>query len=246
MQKLTNKTAFVTGGSRGIGAAIVNMLAREGATVVFTYVNGKSSSEALVAELSAAGMNVSAIKADSAKDGEITLALEETISKHGRLDILINNAGIYIGKPFELHTLQDYDQTMAVNVRAVFEASLFAARKMENEGRIITLGSCMANRVPSVQGTLYAMSKSALTAFTKGLARDLGAKGITVNLVQPDPVNTDMNPENGAHADFQKSLMAIRKYGQPRHIADLVAYLVDPATEYTTGSIMTIDGGTSC
>lgn len=124
-----------------------------------------------MAELSAAGLNVSAVKADSAKDGEITLALEETISKHGKLDILINNAGIYIGKPFELHTLQDYDKTMAVNVRAVFEASLFAARKMENEGRIINLGNCMADRIPSVQGTLYAMSKSALTAFPKRVSQ---------------------------------------------------------------------------
>jgi 3-oxoacyl-[acyl-carrier protein] reductase len=245
MQKLINKTAFVTGGSRGIGAAIVKRLALAGAAVAFTYVNGKDKAEALVKELETNGLKATAIKADSAKEGEISLGIEEMIGKYGKLDILVNSAGIYIGKPFEQHTLQEYDQVMAVNVRAVVEACLAAAKKMENQGRIITIGSCMAERVPSVQGTLYAMSKSALVGLTKGLARDLGHKGITVNLVQPGPVNTDMNPENGGHADFQRGLMAIPKYGKPEHIADLVAYLADPATAYTTGAVLVIDGGTN-
>jgi 3-oxoacyl-[acyl-carrier protein] reductase len=243
MQTLKNKVAFVTGGSRGIGSAIVKKLAHQGATVVFTYVNQREKAEVLVSDLGQQGMVAIAIKADGARAGQVTAAIEDTIAKHKVLDILVNNAGIYIGKPFEEHTLDDYDKTMAINARAVVEACLIASRKMANNGRIITIGSNMASRVPSPQGTLYAMSKSALMGLTKGLARDLGPKGITVNLVQPGSTNTDMNPENSDHADFQRALMAIPGYGRPEHIADLVAYLARPESTFTTGGIFTIDGG---
>ncbi len=243
MSTLKNKVALVTGGSRGIGSAIVRKLAQEGATVAFTYVNERKKAEALVTELSGKGMNVIAIRADNSQAGEVTSAIEETISKFKTLDILINSAGIYIGKSFEDHTLEEYDKTMAINTRAVVEACIMAAKKMRHNGRIITIGSNMAARVPFPQGTLYAMSKSALVGLTKGLARDLGPKGITVNLVQPGSTNTDMNPENSDHADFQRNLMAIPKYGRPEHIADLVAYLANPDSMYTTGGIFTIDGG---
>ena len=243
MQTLKNKVALVTGGSRGIGSAIVKKLAQEGATVAFTYVNERKKAQTLVAELLKKGMHVMAIKADNSVAGEVTSAIEETISKFKTLDILINSAGIYIGKPFEEHTLEDYDKTMAINARAVVEACIIASKKMPHNGRIITIGSNMASRVPSAQGTLYAMSKSALVGLTKGLARDLGPKGITVNLVQPGSTNTDMNPENSDHADFQRSLMAIPRYGKAEHIADLVAYLANPDSMYTTGGIFTIDGG---
>ncbi len=243
MQKLKDKIALVTGGSRGMGAAIVKQLAQEGASVVFTYVNGKEKAQALVDELTGEGLNVSAVKADNAVEGEITSALTQTIEKFGQLDILVNNAGVYGGKPMEEHTLDDYRFVMDINVKAVFEAVIFAAQKLEKGGRFITIGSNMADRVVASQGTLYSMSKSALSGLTRGLARDLGPKGITVNLVQPGPVNTDMNPADGSHADHLRSLMAIPKYGDPQQIAEVVAYLASPSASYTTGSIMTIDGG---
>lgn len=243
MQKLTDKIALVTGGSRGMGAAIVKQLAREGAIVSFTYVNGKEKADALVKELTNENLNVYAIKANSAVDGEITAALTQIVNKFGRLDILVNNSGIYRGKPIAEHTLEDYRETMDINVKAVFEAAIFAAQKMADHGRFITIGSNMADRVVAAQGTLYSMSKSTLVGLTKGLARDLGPKGITVNLVQPGPTDTDMNPDNGNHAEHAKALMAIPKYGNVQQIADLVSYLADPAASFTTGSIITIDGG---
>ena len=246
MQKLKNKIALVTGGSRGMGAAIVKQLAREGAIVTFTYVNGKQKADDLIKELAGESLNVLAIRADNAVEGEITLALTQTLEKFGRLDILVNSAGVYLSKPIEEHTMDDYRLLMDINVKAVVEGVLFAAQNMADNGRIITIGSNMADRVAFAQGTLYAMSKSALIGLTKGLARDLGPKGITVNLVQPGPVNTEMNPENGGHADYARGLMAIPKYGHPQQIADVVAFLANPAASYTTGSIITIDGGTNC
>jgi len=246
MQTLKNKVAFVTGGSRGIGSAIVKKLASDGATVAFTYVTGKDQAETIVKELMDKGLNALAIRADNAVEGEVTLGVEQTITKFGKLDILVNSAGIYIGKPFEEHTLADYNQIMSVNVRAVVEACITASKKMENNGRIITIGSNMAERAPFAQGTLYAMSKSALVGLTKGLARDLGSRAITVNLVQPGSTDTDMNPETSDFADFQRNLMAIPKYGKPEHIADFVAYLASPDSSYTTGGIFNIDGGSTC
>ncbi|GAB3914869.1 3-oxoacyl-ACP reductase FabG [Larkinella knui] len=246
METRSDRVALVTGGSRGIGAAIVQRLAREGVRVAFTYVNGKDKAEALVRKLAESGANAFGFQADNSRPGEITAVLEEVNHTWGKLDILVNNAGIYIGKPFAEHTLEEYEQTMAVNVRAVVEACLHAARRMENYGRIITIGSNMADRVAAPQGTLYSMSKSALIGLTKGLARDLGPRGITVNLVQPGSTNTDMNPENTDHADFQRSLMAIPTYGKPEQIADLLAYLINPASGFTTGGVFTIDGGMNC
>jgi len=246
MEKLNNKVAFVTGGSRGIGAAIVERLAGEGAKVAFTYVNGKEKAEALAGKLGQAGFTVTAFQADSAVRGEISAVMAQVVANWGKLDIVVNNAGIYIGKPFEQHIMADYDQTMAVNVGAVVEACLFASQKMEHSGRIITIGSNMADKVPAAGGTLYSMSKSALVGLTKGLARDLGGRGITVNLVQPGSTNTDMNPENSEHADFQRNLMAIPAYGKPVQIAALVAYLADPESGFSTGGIFTVDGGANC
>ncbi|MHA4738972.1 SDR family NAD(P)-dependent oxidoreductase [Dyadobacter sp. MSC1_007] len=247
MQNLKNKVAFVTGGSRGIGAGIVKRLAADGAKVAFTYVNGKEKAEALVAELAEKGLKAIALQADNAQEGAVTRAIDEAISAFGQLDILVNSAGIYVGKPIEEHSFADYDEIMNINVRSVFEACLAASRRLENNGRIITIGSNMADRSASVQATLYSMSKSALVGLTKGLARDLGAKDITVNLIQPGPVDTDMNsanPENNASSDFQRSMMAIPRYGKPEHIAGAVAFLASPDNGYTTGSIITIDGGT--
>lgn len=244
MQNLKDKVAFVTGGSRGIGAAIVKRLAAEGAKVTFTYVNGKTQAEALVKELSEEGLTAVALQSDNAKEGAVSAAIDQAIEHYGKLDILVNSAGVYVGKAFEEHTTEEYDYVMNVNVKSVFEACLTASRKMEQGGRIVTIGSCMADRAAVPQATLYAASKSALSGFTRGLSRDLGPKGITVNLIQPGPVDTDMNPSTSEFSDFQRSMMSIPKYGRPEHIADAVAFLASPANSYTTGSVITIDGGT--
>jgi 3-oxoacyl-[acyl-carrier protein] reductase len=244
MFDLKNKVAFVTGGSRGIGAAIVRKLAGHGAAVAFTYVNGKEKADELVAQLTTNGSQVIALQSDNATEGAVSSAIEEAISRFGRLDILVNSAGIYVGKPFEEHTFEDYDLIMNVNVKSVFEACLVASLKMEDSGRIITIGSNMAERSGTQQATLYSTSKAALTGFTRGLSRDLGSRGITVNLIQPGSVDTDMNPADSDSADFQRSMMAIPRYGRPEHIADTVAFLANPDNGYTTGSVLTIDGGT--
>lgn len=245
METFKNKIALVTGGSRGIGAAIVKRLAQQGATVIFTYVNGKEQAQQLENDLTKKGFNAQAVKADNSVEGELTNVINSIISQYGNFDILVNSAGIYIGKPFEEHTLEDYRKTFDINVRAVVEACIAAANKMSPSGRIITIGSCMADKVSFAQGTLYSMSKSALIGLTKGLARDLGPKKITVNLIQPGPVNTDMNPQDSPAADFQRSLMAIPEFGKPEHIAGMAAYLASQEAGYTTGGIFNIDGGTT-
>ncbi|MFD2163960.1 SDR family NAD(P)-dependent oxidoreductase [Paradesertivirga mongoliensis] len=242
-QHLNNKVALVTGGSRGIGAAIVQQLAEEGAVVYFTYVNSVREAEQLEADLSAKGCRVKAIRADSSVSGEVSRAIDDLIQKHQRFDILVNSAGVFIGKPFHEHTMEEFDEIFAINVRAVTEACLAAAKNMNLRGRIITIGSGMADKVPFAGATFYTMSKSALQGLTKSLARELGPKEITVNLVQPGSVNTDMNPEDSPSADFQRSLMAIPKYGKARHIAAMASYLVSEDAEYTTGAVFTVDGG---
>lgn len=240
MKRLANKVALVTGGSRGIGAAIVRKIASEGAQVAFTYSSSPEKAQAVIEEI---GDQVIAIKADSGKPQEIIEAVEKTIATFGRLDILINNAGIYIGKAFHEHTLEDYEQIMAVNVRALYVAALEAVKYLPMGGRIINIGSNMADNAMGPQTTLYTMSKSALTGFTRGLARDLGTKGITVNVVQPGPIDTDMNPANTELADFLRSRMALTDYGSGDDIAGLVAFLASDEGKYITGTAITIDGG---
>jgi 3-oxoacyl-[acyl-carrier protein] reductase len=243
MKRLENKIAFITGGGRGMGAAISKRLAEEGATVVLTYSKSREKAEAVAAEIKANGGQASAVEADSIDPKALTTAIQKTIAELGPIDILVSNAGIYIGKEFESHTLEDYEEIMAVNVRAVYVAALAAAPHMPNNGRIITIGSNMADNAGSPQTTLYTMSKAALTGFTKGLARDLGAKGITVNLVQPGPINTDMNPSDTDLADFLRSRMALSDYGTGEDIAGLVAYLASEEGRFITGTAITIDGG---
>lgn len=243
MKRLENKIALVTGGSRGMGAAIVKRLAGDGATVVFTYVKGAAAANALVEELTAKGQQVSAVAADSADPKAVVASVDHTVNTHGRIDILVNNAGVAVMKPFTEYTLEDYEYTMSVNTRAVFVGTQAAVKHMTKGGRIITIGSCMADRVVGAYGTLYGMSKSALISFNKGLARDLGNQGITTNLVQPGPVDTDMNPADGPHADSQRQHIALGHYGQDTDVADLVSFLAGPESGYINGSALTIDGG---
>lgn len=243
MKKLLNKIALVTGGSRGIGAAIVRKLANEGANVAFTYSSSAEKAKAIEQEINANGGKALAIAANSASATEVTAAVERTVAHFGGLDILVSNAGIYIGKAFETHSIQDYDDLMDVNVKAVFVAALAAVKHLPANGRIITIGSNMADNALGPQSTLYAMSKSALQGFTRGLARDLGSKGITVNVVQPGPINTDMNPDNTELADFLRTRLALSDYGTGNDIAGLVAFLAGDEGKFITGTALTIDGG---
>jgi len=243
MKHLTSKVALITGGSRGIGAAITNKLVAEGARVAFTYVRSADKAADLAAAIKASGGEALAIEADSADPQAVINAVKKTVETFGSIDILVANAGIYIGKKFTEHTLDDYEQIMAVNVRAVYAAALEATRHMRPGSRIITIGSNMADNAGGPQATLYAMSKSALQGFTRGLARDLGPDRTTVNLVQPGPVDTDMNPANTDHAAAARSRMAIAEYGTGNDIASLVAYLAGNDAKYITGTAITIDGG---
>jgi 3-oxoacyl-[acyl-carrier protein] reductase len=242
-QHLSGKVALIQGGSRGIGAAIVKRLAAEGATVAFTYVSSTAKAEELQNSITSAGGKALAIKADSADAIAIRKAVNATVEAFGRLDILVNNAGVLAVAPLEDFKLEDFDQTLAINVRSVFIATQEAAKHMTEGGRIINIGSTNAERMPFAGGGPYAMSKSALVGLTKGLARDLGPRGITINNVQPGPVDTDMNPASGDFAESLIPLMAVGRYGRVEEIASFVAYLVGPEAGYITGASLTIDGG---
>ncbi|BFO11931.1 Glucose 1-dehydrogenase [Serratia rubidaea] len=240
---LQNKVAFIQGGSRGIGAAIAQRLAREGAAVALTYVSSADKANAVVDAISAAGGKALAIKADSADAEALRRAVQQAAQHFGKLDILVNNAGVFAMGGIEELPLDDLDRMLAVNVRSVFIASQEAARHMNDGGRIIHIGSTNAERVPFGGGAAYAMSKSALVGLTKGMARDLGPRGITVNNVQPGPVDTDMNPDDGEFAAQLKQLMALDRYGKDEEIAGFVAYLAGPEAGFITGASLTIDGG---
>ena len=240
---LSGKVALIQGGSRGIGAAIVERLAAEGASVAFTYVSSASKAQALQDSIIAKGGKALAIHADSADAEAIRRAVNDSVKAFGRLDILVNNAGVLAIAPLDEFKLEDFDQTLAINVRSVFIATQEAARHMGEGGRIINIGSTNADRMPFAGGGPYAMSKAALVGLTKGLARDLGPRGITINNVQPGPVDTDMNPAHGDFAESLIPLMAVGRYGTAEEIASFVAYLVGPQAGYITGASLTIDGG---
>ncbi len=245
VKSLSGQVAFVQGGSRGIGAAIVKRLARDGAAVAFTYVSSASKAEEIVATITAAGGKALAIRADSADAIAVQHAIRQTVTTFGRLDILVNNAGVLVWGNIEELTLDDLDRTLAVNIRSVFVACQEAAHHMGKGVRIINIGSTNADRIPMAGGSVYAMSKSALVGLTKGMARDLGPRGITVNNVQPGPVDTDMNPADGESAEQLKGMMALARYGKDDEIASFVAYLAGPEAGYVTGASLTIDGGFS-
>ena len=243
MKKLENKVALVTGGSRGIGAAIVSRLAADGASVAFTYTRSAKNAQEVTREIEAAGGHAIAIEANSAIPADIISAVNKTVAEFGGLDILVNNAGVYIGKDFQHHTIEEYEQVMDINVKGVYVAALEAVKHLKSGGRIITMGSNMADNAIGAQTTLYTMSKSALQGFTRGLARDLGPKGISVTLVQPGPTNTDMNPADSEPAEFLRSRMAIPNYGTVEDVAGLVSFLASEEGKQITGSWVTIDGG---
>jgi 3-oxoacyl-[acyl-carrier protein] reductase len=240
---LNGKVAFINGGSRGIGAAIARRLANEGATVVVGYQSSANAAETLVAEIAAQGGTASAIRADAADAAALTAAIDSVARRFGRIDILVNNAGVLVLGPIDQFALEDFDKTMAVNVRSVFVASKAAAAHMPDGGRIINISSTNADRMPFAGGAVYAMSKSALTGLAKGLARDLGPRNITVNNVQPGPVDTDMNPADSDFATALHGLMALPRHGRADEIAGMVAYLASPEAGFVTGADLLIDGG---
>lgn len=243
MNTLQNKTAMVTGGSRGMGKAIARALAAQGANVVLTYAASQDKAEAVAREITEAGGKAIAIKADNKSNDEVLAAINQTVQQYGGIDILVNNAGIAIGKPLSDYTLQDYEDIMGVNVRAVFVATQAAVKHMPDGGRVITIGSNLGDTAVAPNLTLYTTSKSALQGLTRGMARDLGSRKITVNLVQPGPVDTDMNPDNTELAGFMKQRMALGSYGHVDDIAAMVSFLAGDSAKHITGSLFTVDGG---
>lgn len=239
------KRVLVIGGSRGIGAAIVRRFAEEGADVAFTYASSASKAHETAIAARASGVNVVEIRADNADADAVVAAVEQAVGELGGLDILVNNAGIAVMAPLQNFELADFDRTFAVNVRAVFVAIKAAAMHMQKGGRIINIGSCNADRMPLPGGAVYAMSKSALQGLVKGLARDLGEQEITINNVQPGPVDTDLNPADGEFADTLRGFMALPRYGSTDEIAAFVSFLSGPEAGFITGASLTIDGGFS-
>jgi NAD(P)-dependent dehydrogenase (short-subunit alcohol dehydrogenase family) len=240
---LTGKRALVTGASRGIGAAIAKALAAEGADVAITYEKSADSAADVVNAIKAKGRRAVAIQADSADVAAVQASVDRTVAELGGLDILVNNAGILRMGELKDMSLADIDALLNVNVRGPIVASKAALPHLGKDGRIINIGSYFAERVPAPVLGVYSASKSALSAFTKALARELGPKQVTVNLVLPGSINTDMNPAHSPYAEALRQFMALGHYGKPDDIANAVTFLASPKAEYITGSTLTVDGG---
>ncbi len=243
MSELAGKRALVTGASRGIGAAIALALADRGADVAITYERSAERAADIVRAIEAKGGRAIAIQADSADASAVKRSVDDAAERLGGLDILVNNAGIARGGPVAEMSLADIDAILDVNVRSVVLASQAAIPRLSEGGRIISIGSCLGERVPFPGVTVYSMSKSALLSFTRGLARELGPRGVTVNLVQPGSTDTDMNPADGEQSEMQRAMTALGHYGKPEDIAAAVAFLASPAARQITGTTITVDGG---
>ena len=242
-KKLAGKVAIVTGASRGIGAAIAKRLAADGATVALTYSSSPQKAEEVVLAIESAGGRALAIRADSADVEAVKRAVAKAVETFERLDILVNNAGVIALAPIDQFSPDDFDRLIAVNIKGVFVATQEAVRYMGEGGRIIMIGSVNSDIVPFVGGSVYALTKSAIAGFTRGLARDLGPRGITVNNIQPGPIDTDMNPADGPFAEGLKGMIALHRYGQDNEVASLVSYLASAEAGYITGASLKIDGG---
>ncbi|SAL71337.1 short-chain dehydrogenase/reductase SDR [Caballeronia udeis] len=243
MSKLAQKVALVTGGSRGIGAAITKRLAADGASVAFTYSKDASAASAVVKAIELNGGKAIAIQADATDVEAVEAAIEKTFATFGRLDVLVNNAGTAIPKPFEDTTLEEMDRVIDINVRGAFAATKAALKRLSDGGRIIMIGSAVGERAIAPGLVPYAATKAAVRMFTQALSRELGGRGITVNNVQPGPIDTDLNPASGDWAVPQKAATALGRYGRPEEIAAMVAFVASPEASYITGTNLTVDGG---
>jgi 3-oxoacyl-[acyl-carrier protein] reductase len=244
-RKLEAKIALVTGGSRGIGAAIAKRLAADGASVAITYTKGADAASSVVKEIERSGGRALAIQADATDAKAVIAAVEKTIATFGRLDVLVNNAGMALPKRFEETTLEELDHLIDVNVRGTFVATQAALKHMQNDGRIIMIGSCVGERVMTPGLVPYSATKGAVKMFAQGLSREVGSRGITVNNVQPGPIDTDLNPAAGDWAEPQKAATALNRYGHVDEVAALVAFVAGPESAYITGANLTVDGGTN-
>jgi 3-oxoacyl-[acyl-carrier protein] reductase len=244
-KKLEGKIAFVTGGSRGIGAAIAKRLAADGAKVAITYTKGADAAASVVKTIQDAGGKAIAIAADSTTPGAVEAAIKKTVATFGGLDVLVNNAGTAIPKKFEDTTLEELDSLIDLNIRGAFIATHAALKKMKNGGRIIMIGSCVGERCMTPGLVPYSATKGAIKMFAQGLSREVGSRGITVNNIQPGPIDTDLNPASGDWAAPQKAATALGRYGSVDEVAALVAFVASPEAAYITGANLTVDGGTN-
>jgi 3-oxoacyl-[acyl-carrier protein] reductase len=242
-KNLEGKIALITGGSRGIGAAIAKRLAADGANVAITYSKGADAAASVVKEIERAGRKAIAIQADAADADAVEAAVEKTVATFGQLDVLVNNAGTLVAKRFEETTLEEMDRIIDINVRGVFVATQAALKHMTDGGRIIMIGSAVGERVLTPGVVPYSATKGAVKIFTQALSREVGSRGITVNNVQPGPIDTDLNPAAGDWAVPQKAVTALDRYGSVDEVAALVAFVAGPESSYITGANLNVDGG---
>jgi 3-oxoacyl-[acyl-carrier protein] reductase len=244
-KKLEGKIALITGGSRGIGAAIAKRLAADGASVAITYAKDANGASSVVKEIEGAGGKAIAVQADARDTKAVGDAVEKIVGTLGRLDVLVNSAGTAIPKTFEETTLEEMDRVIDINIRGTFATTHAALKHMNDGGRIIMIGSCVGERMMTPGLVPYSATKGAIKMFTQGLSREVGSRGITVNNVQPGPIDTDLNPATGDWATPQKAMTALNRYGHVEEVAALVAFVAGPEASYITGANLTVDGGTN-
>jgi 3-oxoacyl-[acyl-carrier protein] reductase len=245
MANLSGKVALVTGGSRGIGAAVAKRLAADGANVAITYAKDASAASAVVKAIELDGRKAVAIQADAADIEAVKAAVEKTVAAFGGINVLVNNAGTAIPKAFEETTIAEINRMIDINVRGTLAATQAALKHMRSGGRIITIGSCVGERVMTPGLVAYSATKGAVKMFTQGLSREVGSRGITVNNVQPGPIDTDLNPATSDWAVPQKAATALGRYGSVEEVAALVAFIAGPESAYISGANLTVDGGTN-
>lgn len=242
-KKLSSKVALVTGASRGIGAAIARRLAEDGAAVALTYAGSSGKAQEIVTAIEKSGGKALAIQADAGDEAATRNAFAKAVESFGALDILVNSAGALGIKIIEKYPYDEFEHMIAVNIKGMFVSAQEAARRMRNGGRIVLIGSCNSERVPFQGGSVYALTKAAVVGFTKGLARDLGPRGITVNNIQPGPTDTDMNPAHGPGAPGTVQHVALGRYAKPEEVANFVAFVVGPEASFISGASLLVDGG---